>query len=183
MRSSVVLPAPLGPSSPVMPGMTSKVTSLTATTLPNQRETPSTRITAFARCASWRQPPVARTTASTPGSSVHAKYQPTSTPMPSCSRRRFLGDLADLAEDDVVHVHRDVREVEHRDPLSRRAVDLLREPDRERRRDHEQPDEEHRRIRARVVNEAVSIASVVAYAAIASAGNEKRGTSSQCFCR
>ena len=45
MRSSVVLPAPLGPSRPVMPGVTSKLTSLTATTLPNQRDTPSTRMT------------------------------------------------------------------------------------------------------------------------------------------
>ena len=49
MRSSVVLPAPLGPSRPVMPGAMSNVTSLTATTLPNQRETPSTRITG-SRC-------------------------------------------------------------------------------------------------------------------------------------
>jgi len=45
MRNSVVLPAPFGPSSPVMPGMMSNVTSLTATTLPNQRDTPWTRIT------------------------------------------------------------------------------------------------------------------------------------------
>ncbi len=40
IRSSVVFPAPFGPRSPVMPGITSKVISLTATTLPNQRETP-----------------------------------------------------------------------------------------------------------------------------------------------
>jgi hypothetical protein len=39
MRSSVVLPAPFGPSRPVMPGAMSNVTSLTATTLPNQRDT------------------------------------------------------------------------------------------------------------------------------------------------
>ena len=39
MWSRVVLPAPFGPSSPVMPGPTSKLTSLTATTLPYQRET------------------------------------------------------------------------------------------------------------------------------------------------
>ena len=36
---SVVLPAPLGPSRPVTPGPMVIVTSLTATTLPNQRET------------------------------------------------------------------------------------------------------------------------------------------------
>jgi hypothetical protein len=47
MRSSVVLPAPFGPNNPVMPGITSNVTSLTATTLPNQRDTPCTRITGF----------------------------------------------------------------------------------------------------------------------------------------
>jgi hypothetical protein len=45
MRSSVVFPAPLGPSSPVMPGMMSNVTSLTATTAPNQRDTAFTLIT------------------------------------------------------------------------------------------------------------------------------------------
>src|SRR5215203_5028808 len=44
MRSSVVLPAPLGPRRPVMPGMMSNDTSLTATTLPNQRETSLTRM-------------------------------------------------------------------------------------------------------------------------------------------
>jgi len=48
IRSRVVLPAPLGPSSPVMPGATSKLISLTATTLPNQRDTPSTRMTGAA---------------------------------------------------------------------------------------------------------------------------------------
>ena len=35
----VDLPAPLGPSRPVTPGPIVIVTSLTATTLPNQRET------------------------------------------------------------------------------------------------------------------------------------------------
>ena len=45
IRNSVVFPAPFGPSRPVMPGRTSNETSLTATTLPNQRETPFTRIT------------------------------------------------------------------------------------------------------------------------------------------
>ncbi len=40
MCSSVVLPAPFGPSSPVTPGRRVMVTSLTATTLPYQRETP-----------------------------------------------------------------------------------------------------------------------------------------------
>ena len=44
MRSRVVLPAPLGPSRPVIPGYTSKETSLTATTLPNHFETSSTRM-------------------------------------------------------------------------------------------------------------------------------------------
>ncbi len=39
MWISVDLPAPLGPSSPVTPGPSRIVTSLTATTLPNQRET------------------------------------------------------------------------------------------------------------------------------------------------
>ena len=39
MWISVDLPAPFGPSSPVMPGPITIVTSLTATTLPNQRET------------------------------------------------------------------------------------------------------------------------------------------------
>ena len=42
MCSRVVLPAPFGPSSPVTPGPTEKETSLTATTLPYQRETRST---------------------------------------------------------------------------------------------------------------------------------------------
>jgi hypothetical protein len=45
IRSRVVFPAPFGPRRPVMPGWTPKVMSLTATTLPNQRDTPSTRIT------------------------------------------------------------------------------------------------------------------------------------------
>ena len=39
MLISVDLPAPLGPSRPVTPGPSLIVTSLTATTLPNQRET------------------------------------------------------------------------------------------------------------------------------------------------
>ena len=38
MCSSVVLPAPLGPSRPVTPGPSVMLTSLTATTLPYQRE-------------------------------------------------------------------------------------------------------------------------------------------------
>ncbi len=42
MWISVDLPAPLGPSRPVMPGPIVMVTSLTATTLPYQRETVST---------------------------------------------------------------------------------------------------------------------------------------------
>ena len=37
----VDLPAPFGPSRPVTPGRRSKLTSLTATTFPNQREAPS----------------------------------------------------------------------------------------------------------------------------------------------
>src|SRR5215217_500048 len=37
--STVVLPAPFGPSRPVMPAPTSKETSFTATTSPYQRET------------------------------------------------------------------------------------------------------------------------------------------------
>ena len=41
MAIRVVLPAPLGPSSPVTPGPMVSETSLTATTLPNQRETDS----------------------------------------------------------------------------------------------------------------------------------------------
>src|SRR5689334_3699110 len=39
MCSTVVLPAPLGPSRPVTPGASVMVTPLTATTLPYQRET------------------------------------------------------------------------------------------------------------------------------------------------
>ena len=38
--SNVLLPAPLGPSRPVTPGSRLKLTSLTATTFPYQRETP-----------------------------------------------------------------------------------------------------------------------------------------------
>src|SRR5688572_21917574 len=38
----VDLPAPFGPSRPVTPGRIVMVTSLTATTLPNHRETPAT---------------------------------------------------------------------------------------------------------------------------------------------
>ncbi len=41
MASRVVLPAPFGPKRPVTPGPIVMVTSLTATTLPNQRETPA----------------------------------------------------------------------------------------------------------------------------------------------
>jgi hypothetical protein len=39
MWIKVDLPAPLGPSSPVTPGPIRMVTSLTATTFPNQRDT------------------------------------------------------------------------------------------------------------------------------------------------
>ena len=42
----VVLPAPFGPSRPVIPGPRAKVMSLTATTLPYQRETPSSTMAA-----------------------------------------------------------------------------------------------------------------------------------------
>ena len=48
MCSSVVLPAPLGPSRPVTPGPTVKLMSLTATTLPYQREACSTSMTGAA---------------------------------------------------------------------------------------------------------------------------------------
>src|SRR3954470_699177 len=44
--SSVDLPAPFGPRRPVMPGPMATETSFTATTLPYQRETWSTRIVA-----------------------------------------------------------------------------------------------------------------------------------------
>ena len=44
MRSSVVLPAPFGPSRAVIPGKMLNETSLMATTLPNHRETRSTLI-------------------------------------------------------------------------------------------------------------------------------------------
>ena len=44
MCSRVLLPAPLGPSSPVTPGETSNEISLTATTLPYHRDTPSSAI-------------------------------------------------------------------------------------------------------------------------------------------
>src|SRR5262245_5132858 len=43
-RSSVVFPAPFGPSSAVTPGSTASVTPLTATTPPNQRDRPSIAI-------------------------------------------------------------------------------------------------------------------------------------------
>ena len=42
MFSSVVLPAPLGPSRPVTPGPSVKETPFTATTFPYQRETSAT---------------------------------------------------------------------------------------------------------------------------------------------
>ena len=44
VRSSVVLPAPFGPSSAVTPGSTASETSLTATTPPNHFDTASTAI-------------------------------------------------------------------------------------------------------------------------------------------
>ena len=46
MRSSVDLPAPLGPSSAVTPGPTAKLTSDTATTSPNHLLTPWTTMVA-----------------------------------------------------------------------------------------------------------------------------------------
>ena len=42
IRNSVVLPAPFGPSTPVMPGPNEQVTSETATLVPNHFETPAT---------------------------------------------------------------------------------------------------------------------------------------------
>ena len=46
MCSTVLLPAPFGPSSPVMPGETVNDMPLTATTFPYQRETSSSTIVA-----------------------------------------------------------------------------------------------------------------------------------------
>ena len=46
IRSIVDLPAPFGPSSAVIPGPMSKLTSETATTFPNHFETPRTSISA-----------------------------------------------------------------------------------------------------------------------------------------
>ena len=48
MWSTVVLPAPFGPSRPVTPGRMSNDTSLTATTLPYHFETDSTDMDAGA---------------------------------------------------------------------------------------------------------------------------------------
>ena len=53
MFSRVVFPAPLGPSSPVTPGPIVIVMSLTATTLPYQRETFVSSIWLM-RCSSSR---------------------------------------------------------------------------------------------------------------------------------
>ncbi len=49
MLMSVDFPAPFGPSSPVTPGPTVMETSLTATTLPNQREVWSISMVVTAR--------------------------------------------------------------------------------------------------------------------------------------
>ena len=64
MWRSVVLPAPFGPSRPVMPAATSKVTSLTATTLPYQRETPRQREHAHAVTRRYRTARIASETPS-----------------------------------------------------------------------------------------------------------------------
>ena len=48
MRSSVVLPAPLGPSKPVTPGPKAQVRSDTATFWPNHLETARTSTVGFA---------------------------------------------------------------------------------------------------------------------------------------
>src|SRR5262249_42301168 len=92
---------------------------------------------------SWRQPPIARPQHAgrydRPGKEPGHSY-----PLRELTRGRVFRDFTWHTEDHVVHVHGNVGEVEHRDPLSGRTADLLSEADRERRGDHEQSDQKDR---------------------------------------
>ncbi len=126
MRSSVVLPAPFGPSRPVMPGahVERHVAHGDDAAEPARHAVHANH--RRSRCDdSWREPPVARTIARHSGTAATSRRSTSVTriaaPPVARAGASSVSSLG-LAEDHVVHVHRDVGEVEHRDPLARRAL-------------------------------------------------------------
>ena len=114
-RSRVVLPAPFGPSSAVMPGSTTSETSLTATTPANQRDTRVDDDRRLRPVAAHSRTSCLVRRSSQPASTI---VTPASQSGGHPSRERAVGDV--VGEDPVHRVDDDLRQPRQRD--ARRAT-------------------------------------------------------------
>ena len=118
-RSRVVLPAPFGPSSAVMPGSTTSETSLTATTPANQRDTASTTIVGCAPLPLIRAPAAGSAAAASAASTI---VTPASQSGGHPARERAV---ALVVEDPVHRVEEDLRQPGQGDRVGDGAGEVL----------------------------------------------------------